>query len=771
MEQIVAVSSTVVFVALSIFLYWRYVVRPHHAGRKKHVRRALVFLFVLAPVEGLVLYQVGEKNWMEWGRFCLPYILFLWGAFLAVLIHWSNLADSRRADKRLHKAARAAGEDVPKRWPLLRVATTPFLILFLMSVGTGIAGHRDLSEFFDYAGVWSFVTCFTAFLCILFFKTVVLLSCTGKPIPIAAVLAVAGAPWLLGILGNYVGMIQATTAMESCRWEIWPIALAKGVSVSMASKIIGIFLTGALLTGVGLALSRAFILRAGKTKRAPWPIPLVCAASTFPMVALGAYGVAAGEMIILPALFAAVAAILVALRTTKLSTTVEQGDKDVRTKMAGLASACLGFVALAGFAANTKTCLLLGALESAAPDARRHIVSAADERVFPLQLIFDLSLVAALIPIVVVAKILYGSLDLNRKQFKNALMAAIVCVGLIGLDNALLFSQATFIHRYSVRPWQKATGFTPVLFKDTHRLEDGYFSDNRYYEVPHAALTEGKILSWMAGSMSYENLMYKSDRARVARHLRKMLINLRGIKDRQPLYQYYLFDDVNRPSFVPHSWTWLLKYGAEKELATPEDDRKKPYVLTLGLAVDDRVSTSTFRGMVDAAGMAGARAIGITGRETGPTDSAIERLYGWSDLFFSAFDKPLLAGTKIRLATSLRVPFRRPDGPDPYLTSVIMLHGRVGRDPVVSIEPMEVSRQVGVPFTVDLKADRLNSPSIPYRNAERIVLLQFSSRATIESIIDAARRLLIMGYQPVLVPGALPTLPRPRSSAIAEHRG
>lgn len=88
---------------------------------------------------------------------------------------------------------------------------------------------------------------------------------TGRLVPLAVMLGMATLPWTVGLLGTEATVSHTVAALATMDASDARNALALGVGEAMASRMLGAWISAALLMGVGLGLAMA-----GASAEAPW---------------------------------------------------------------------------------------------------------------------------------------------------------------------------------------------------------------------------------------------------------------------------------------------------------------------------------------------------------------------------------------------------------------------------------------------------------------------------------------------------------------------
>jgi hypothetical protein len=153
---------------------------------------------------------------------------------------------------------------------VVAAATAPITVLFaswLLVTWTG--GPHELSRLMSAAGPFASLVVLSALVELAFLTLMVCHIGAGRLVPLAVMLGMATLPWTMGLLGTETIVGRTVAALGGMDASDARNALALGVGEAMASRMLGAWMSAALLMGLGLGLAMA-----ASSLETPWrPAP------------------------------------------------------------------------------------------------------------------------------------------------------------------------------------------------------------------------------------------------------------------------------------------------------------------------------------------------------------------------------------------------------------------------------------------------------------------------------------------------------------------
>jgi hypothetical protein len=118
-------------------------------------------------------------------------------------------------------------------------------------------GSDELSRITSAAGSFTSLVLLSGLVELAFLTLMVCHIGTGRVVPLAVMLGMATLPWTVGLLGTEVIIGRAVAALAGMETPDARNALALGVGEAMASRMLGAWMSAALLLGVGVGLGLA----------------------------------------------------------------------------------------------------------------------------------------------------------------------------------------------------------------------------------------------------------------------------------------------------------------------------------------------------------------------------------------------------------------------------------------------------------------------------------------------------------------------------------
>ncbi len=153
---------------------------------------------------------------------------------------------------------------------VVAAATAPVTVLFASwLLVTWSGGFDEFSRLMSAAGPFAFLVVLSGMVELAFLTLMVCHIGTGRLVPLAVMLGMATLPWTVGLLGTEATVGKMVAALGGMDVSDARNALALGVGEAMASRMLGAWMSAALLTGLGLGLAMA-----GAFADVPWrPAP------------------------------------------------------------------------------------------------------------------------------------------------------------------------------------------------------------------------------------------------------------------------------------------------------------------------------------------------------------------------------------------------------------------------------------------------------------------------------------------------------------------
>jgi len=118
-------------------------------------------------------------------------------------------------------------------------------------------GPGELSRITSAAGSFTSLVLLSGLVELAFLTLMVCHIGTGRVVPLAVMLGMATLPWTVGLLGTEVILGRVVAALGSMELPDARNALSLGVGEAMASRMLGAWMSAALLLGLGLGLAMA----------------------------------------------------------------------------------------------------------------------------------------------------------------------------------------------------------------------------------------------------------------------------------------------------------------------------------------------------------------------------------------------------------------------------------------------------------------------------------------------------------------------------------
>ncbi len=126
-------------------------------------------------------------------------------------------------------------------------------------------GPEELSRIMSTAGTFTSLVVISGLVELAFLTVMVCHTGNGRVVPLAVMLGMATLPWTVGLLGTETVIDRTFTAIAGLEAPDARTALALGVAEAMAARMLGAWMSMALLMGLGLGLAMT-----GASSDAPW---------------------------------------------------------------------------------------------------------------------------------------------------------------------------------------------------------------------------------------------------------------------------------------------------------------------------------------------------------------------------------------------------------------------------------------------------------------------------------------------------------------------
>ncbi len=141
---------------------------------------------------------------------------------------------------------------------VVAAATAPMSVLFASWLLVAWAGGPDeLTRIMSAAGSFTSLVILSGLVELTFLTLMICHIGTGHVVPLAVMLGMATLPWTVGLLGTEAIVGRAVAALAGLETADARNALALGVGKAMASRMLGAWMSAALLLGLGLGLAMA----------------------------------------------------------------------------------------------------------------------------------------------------------------------------------------------------------------------------------------------------------------------------------------------------------------------------------------------------------------------------------------------------------------------------------------------------------------------------------------------------------------------------------
>ncbi len=153
---------------------------------------------------------------------------------------------------------------------VVAAATAPIAVLFASALLVAWSGGpEEVSRITHASGPFASLVMLSGLVELAFLTVMVCHTGSGRMVPLAVMLGMATLPWTVGLLGSEAIVSRTVTALGELEAPDARSALALGVGQAMASRMLGAWMSTALLVGLGLGLAIA-----GASSNAPWlPTP------------------------------------------------------------------------------------------------------------------------------------------------------------------------------------------------------------------------------------------------------------------------------------------------------------------------------------------------------------------------------------------------------------------------------------------------------------------------------------------------------------------
>ncbi len=605
----------------------------------------------------------------------------------------------------------------------------------------------------------------------------------GKRVPVAATIAGACSPWLVGVAGMSFGFHRAEAAVSGGSVDPGQRAaiLAMGLSEASGARVLGTTVTAALLTAVALGFAVAGLGQgAPRRTRAGVAVGLLAA---IPLVSVAAYGASgylgpvASIVLLLPA-----AAALAALPMAGVGTGPDAPEARSVALAAGSGLAAgIGVVAAAAAATTNGARVAMGALASVDPRARAGIaVEAAEEmaRAFAVERYgAAFALLAAAVlgawgawvlrppkenaggvvpddPYRTPAPISNGAPvppRLTMAHVGGALAALAVVAGTLGADRWATARTTAGLVRVLAPPWETFAGFTPLAFKAS--AFDGRLDAIVGAETVVVASADdiGARLDTRS-TMPSSALSTPDGRDKLMAAVTAVLATRLLSADPSPANALDPFDpyhEAARRGVGARDRVEPWQQGGMSATFKGRDSGHGNWLVpepAFAVALDARTPPPVVRAILDAAIAAGARSILVVGldAELPPTRSGAATDVPW----FVAMGHAAPVATRLFLERALPAGSAERDP--------LLWHATIGER-----APAQVERRSGSGAAFALTGEEpasLQGPS-PGIHPQPVAYLALAEGVSLPAVVDTVTRARTRGFVPVLVGGGIPGHP------------
>jgi hypothetical protein len=586
---------------------------------------------------------------------------------------------------------------------------------FLVGTALGLALiDQDPQRLIRGMGVWFHAIAAAALVAVALCAVLAFLAVRGRRIPLAAVLAAACLPWACGVAGCAWGLRAAEEAIAfSSGGQMQREMIAMGLSEAAAPRLLGALVSGSLLAGtaIGLALGAGGLAGRGRRRGRA----LVALALAAPVLGLAAYGVIVGRMsggeglAAMTTLSAIVLGIACALGAK--ATSGDAGDARGADLGAGAAwTAVLGFAAIVGFATAAAVNHSMSAIGMASPPERMAVIAMGAGQVDALRPASCFGTLLALVPLAFVVLFAARRPPLGAGRIARSIAAAVVGLLAVGASLCADAGATRHLDKGPTSPWDGVAGFSPMALPER-------FSE--CCATPRAVVAVDRIVPRDGAPFALGDLDDRASRERLAAQL-ELLVGSAG-EPRQ---------DVDPATVV----------------------EREP---SIGLAVDSRLPIQAFRGLIDAATIAGVRTLELHGMP----QEGVELQRGAASFGppFSLFVRPEPNHVRVLLANALPAGCARAEAA--RYTGVVA----DGEQLVVVPRPGADGAQVV------LRMDEDRRPGDPTDRG--IVCLALGSGATALTAARTAALAHGRGYEPLFLLEPTPAPPPPLPLAPPQPTG
>jgi len=365
-------------------------------------------------------------------------------------------------------------------------ATLPLLFAAVSCCVLPMAATGDpdrMAQFVQEMGVWFYVVAGVGALSAVVCAVLMGLAARGKRIPAVITLFFAGLPWLAGLAGTTASIGVATAAVEYADPSSRAMMMAQGVAEASSAKLMGAWLSGALLSATGLGWAFAALGQKAPGRRGIGA--LLAVAASLPVLGLVGFAyLGAGPnalVLALPGLSLLVGAGMAAAGAG------EDAPRHRSGAMAAAAPVALGLAFVATtVAVHTGAIIeIFGALAMAG-DGKMDILAAAAGDLAPVTLVATWGGVVMLLPVAAVGIWAATRGKLSAGRVVGAVLLLLVAASLPAADVLVNARTGDALANASVAPWDGVEGFTPIALvrTDDHGSPDALLlADGRIQRI------------------------------------------------------------------------------------------------------------------------------------------------------------------------------------------------------------------------------------------------------------------------------------------------
>jgi hypothetical protein len=397
-------------------------------------------------------------------------------------------------------------------------------------------------------------------------------------------LCAAFLPWLCGVVGTELGMIQGLTAFEGSTTWGTP-AIAKMLAIAGSSTYLGMVLTASLLLSTGLVLAiaadhfRTVVPGAG--------VRLLHGLMALPLFGLAAFCTEMRDpelaFPLAPAALMVLIGLLLAARASRQAT----DDRGFGLDTAAVLALGLGWFVTAEMVRWGASYDAYEALESAAPDSRGYLIERALANAIPIDTATRGVWAVLGLMLLVTARGAESAHRFGGAAGRTIAMAVVFCIVSFFVAEQRRFREDNLMKRAAVPTFAEIEGFRPVVSTDRYCCSE--------VGPHHAVVAPDRVWTWRGEKRAIDHLQSEAGRRSLARVFVALLEGEEPPPPRKP---------------APFN-IWRYRERLERSGGSRSGDLLPTYP-NLNLALDARLTPGQLASVLDAAGRAGANSVDIT---------------------------------------------------------------------------------------------------------------------------------------------------------------